>query len=166
MASVNGISLKGLKTFKDHEGADIFQGNLYIKGKKIGFWSQDAWCGPDIVNLDPLYDERKLEQCFRDRGFEDVEMGMWKLLEMKLDEEDWKKCGSDRLFIGSDGYHLINIVVDDPRTTVEDILCREDVIHAINHNFFEDGDFEFRIVDKDSFDIGEPITLEEITTKR
>lgn len=162
MASVNGITLKGLKTFKDHEGAEIFQGNLYIGGKKIGFWSQDAWCGPDIVILDEKYDRRKLEECFIRAGYEDLERAMWKLLELKLDEEDWKKSGCDRLFIGTDGYHIINIQVNDPGATENDILCREDVINMIDHYFFEDGDYEFRIVDKYSFDIGDPIVIDEI----
>lgn len=162
MASVNGISLKGLKTFKDHEGMDIFQGNLYIGGKKIGFWSQDAWCGPDIVRLDPKYDERKLEQCFKDAGYEDMERAMWKLLELKLDEDDWKRCGSERLFIGTDGYHVINLQVDDLKITIDDILEREDVLRYIEAYFFKDGDYDFRIVGKDSFDIGDPIVIDEI----
>lgn len=37
MAKINGIELKALKKFKDHEGCTIAQGNLYLGGKKIGF---------------------------------------------------------------------------------------------------------------------------------
>lgn len=162
MASVNGIALKGLKTFKDHEGMDILQGNLYIGGKKIGFWSQDAWCGPDIVVLEKEYDERKLEKCFQDAGYEDMERAMWKLLELKLDEDDWKKSGSERLFIGTDGYHVINIQVNDPKTTLGNMLMRKDVERYIDTYFFKNGEHEFRIVDKYSFDIGDPIVIDEI----
>lgn len=166
MASVNGITLKALKTFKDHEGMEIAQGNLYIGRKKIGSWSQDAWGGPDIINLDPPYDERKLEQCFMDRGFENLEMGLWRLLSLKQDEDLWKSSGSTRLFIADDGYHQIWLDIDEPETTVDDVLRRGDVLRCIDQHFFKNGSYNFRIVDESSFDEGEPITLEEITTKR
>ena len=37
MASINGVSIKGVKKFKDHEGLGIFCGNVYYNGKKLGF---------------------------------------------------------------------------------------------------------------------------------
>lgn len=40
MASINGLTIKGLKQFVGHEGETLFQGNLYLNGDKIGFWSQ------------------------------------------------------------------------------------------------------------------------------
>ena len=163
MASLNGISIKGLKTFKDHEGMGICQGNLYIGGRKIGFWSQDAWGGPDIVRLDAQYSERKLDSAIKEKGFEYSEDFLWKLLEMKFDEDDWKKSGAERLFIGTDGYHVINIEVDDPDATVDDILKRKDVLRHIDANFFKNKDFNFRIVDAKYFDQGEPIRIEDIT---
>ena len=52
MASINGISLKSLKHFKDHEGMTIAQGNVYYNGKKLGFWSQDSWGGGDRYDFD------------------------------------------------------------------------------------------------------------------
>ena len=42
MASINGIQIKSLKKFYGHEGEPLYQGNIYYKGKKLGFWSQDA----------------------------------------------------------------------------------------------------------------------------
>ena len=45
MASINEIEIKSLKEFKGHEGEPLFQGNIYYKGKKLGFWSQDAHGG-------------------------------------------------------------------------------------------------------------------------
>lgn len=50
MASINGIEIKNLKKFRDHEGAQIVQGDIWCDGKKVGFWSQDSWGGPDMFH--------------------------------------------------------------------------------------------------------------------
>lgn len=52
MASINGIELKGIKEFKGHEFEDLVQGNIYYKGKKVGWYSQDSWGGCDHIDLD------------------------------------------------------------------------------------------------------------------
>lgn len=51
MASINGIELKGVKEFKGHEFEDLVQGNIYYKGKKVGWYSQDSWGGCDHIDL-------------------------------------------------------------------------------------------------------------------
>lgn len=45
MASINGIEIKNLKTFRGHEGEPLYQGTIYKNGAKLGFWSQDAHGG-------------------------------------------------------------------------------------------------------------------------
>ena len=52
MASIKGIELKNVKEFLGHEEETLVQGNVYYKGKKVGYYSQDAWGGPDIFRLD------------------------------------------------------------------------------------------------------------------
>ena len=52
MASIKGIELKNVKDFRGHEGEDLVQGDVYYKGKKVGYYSQDAWGGMDIFDLD------------------------------------------------------------------------------------------------------------------
>jgi hypothetical protein len=52
MAKINGIELKNVKNFRGHEGEDLIQGDVYYKGKKVGYYSQDAWGGMDIFDLD------------------------------------------------------------------------------------------------------------------
>lgn len=52
MAKINGIELKGIKEFKGHEFEDLIQGNIYYKGKKVGWYSQDSWGGCDHIDLD------------------------------------------------------------------------------------------------------------------
>lgn len=42
MASINNVTIKSLKNFLGMEG-EAWQGNVYIDGKKTGFWSQDAF---------------------------------------------------------------------------------------------------------------------------
>jgi hypothetical protein len=51
MASINGVKITGLKKYVGHEG-EAFQGNVSLNGKKLGFWSQDGWGGPDIFEFD------------------------------------------------------------------------------------------------------------------
>ena len=57
MASIKGITLKNVKDFRGHEGEDLVQGDVYYKGKKVGFYSQDAWGGMDNFNLDYSLDK-------------------------------------------------------------------------------------------------------------
>ena len=61
MASLNGVSIKGLKTFLDHDGCTCYQGNIYLEGKKIGTWSQDYMGGDDNVWLIDGLSLNKLE---------------------------------------------------------------------------------------------------------
>ena len=62
MAKINGIQIKNIKTFKDHEGCPIAQGTVYYKGKKLGEWSQDSWGGPDIYRFDERILNEELEK--------------------------------------------------------------------------------------------------------
>lgn len=48
---VNGIDVKSLKRFTGHEG-ECYQGTVYLDGKRLGFWSQDSWGGPDTFEFD------------------------------------------------------------------------------------------------------------------
>lgn len=52
MAKIKGIELRNIKDFRGHEGEDLTQGDIYYKGKKVGYYSQDAWGGMDIFDLD------------------------------------------------------------------------------------------------------------------
>ena len=41
-----GYWLKAIKDFKGHEGEPLFQANVYLNNRKIGFFSEDGWGGP------------------------------------------------------------------------------------------------------------------------
>ena len=60
VASINGVSLKKLSYFVGHEGG-CFQGDVYLDGKKLGFWSQDSWGGPDNFEFEqsPIIERAK-----------------------------------------------------------------------------------------------------------
>lgn len=60
MAKIKGIELKNIREFRGHEGEPLVQGDVYYKNKKVGFYSQDSWGGPDILNLD--YNLENLEE--------------------------------------------------------------------------------------------------------
>lgn len=52
MAKINEFELKNITEFRGHEGEDLIQGDVYYKGKKVGYYSQDAWGGMDIFDID------------------------------------------------------------------------------------------------------------------
>lgn len=103
MASINGVSIKGLKWFRDHEGCGIAQGNVYIDNKKVGFWSQDSWGGPDqyisdtSADLYSLIKERaeKFKEGYPKKGkyykfADDPDCFMFEILKLIEDEKAWK----------------------------------------------------------------------------
>ena len=47
MARINGVEVKAVKYRAGHDGARVASGSIYVDGKKLGRWSQDAWGGPD-----------------------------------------------------------------------------------------------------------------------
>lgn len=59
MASINGISLKAMKSFEGMEGT-AWQGNVYVGTKKVAFWSQDGNGGPDWFDMMNGFSKKKL----------------------------------------------------------------------------------------------------------
>ena len=126
MASINGITVKGLKKFKGHEGEPLYQGNVYLGNKKIGFWSQDSWGGQDTCYLDEPYKVRKLEAKVKEfnRDKEEtfsrndgstytldysLDILFGDLMALKNDEDTFKsatKGGYAGVLLVTDGYHV------------------------------------------------------------
>lgn len=46
MAKINGLEVKEIKYYPDHEGSMIPYGNIYFKGKRVGSFKYDDWGGP------------------------------------------------------------------------------------------------------------------------
>ena len=51
MEKVYDVTIKNLKSFKDHEGCEIAQGEIWKGKEHLGFWSQDSWGGEDIFEF-------------------------------------------------------------------------------------------------------------------
>ena len=129
MAKIKGIELKKVNNFKGHEGEPLTQGDVYYKGKRVGYYSQDAWGGMDIFNLDynlddktrnevndivnnyiggvlfkkldDLYNEKyKVNFTYEQKGYEYLFMDLLQLKDHEgLYKKYKKKCGNDRIYI-------------------------------------------------------------------
>lgn len=113
MASINGIQLKGVKTFVGREG-DFCQGNVYVDSKKVGFWSEDGDGGCDFFDFDEKkYDERV--QNFKDSlidypyiNYVDFSAVLGALMLLNSIEKDAKKHfknGVKAIIASVDKYH-------------------------------------------------------------
>lgn len=116
MANFNKIEIKALKSFKDHEGMNIFQGNIYYKGKKLGFWCQD-YNGGICDNYD--FDEsilneevekfKKSKYCEKKYAeYTTLDTILAFLVNLKADEKDYKKNiknGFPITYIITDNFH-------------------------------------------------------------
>ena len=51
--------IKGLKTFKGHEGEPCAQGNLYRDAKKVAEWGDDTWSGDMVYHFISKDEENK-----------------------------------------------------------------------------------------------------------
>lgn len=130
MAKINGIEIKGVKIFLDHEGCQIAQGNVYYKGKKLGSWSQDSWGGPDRFGFDTSIldkevkkyrDSNKVKE--EDKSICNLEILLFDLLELKDIEDEYKKCIKKgyKLYVrATDGYHICGYYAKEP--SVEDVF--------------------------------------------
>ena len=60
MAKIKGVELKKLVKFRGHEGEELYQGDIYLNGKKIGFYSDGDWGGPQSIRVS-VEDEATLD---------------------------------------------------------------------------------------------------------
>lgn len=163
MAKINGIELKGLKGFMGHEGY-CYQGNVYKDGKKLGFWSQDSWGGPDDFDFDEsILDEacKNYKDGFPDeyryKEFSDSkEVFMAAVLDMKLKESDCKKefkRGVKQVYYMTDGFHCIWMGVPPEITSGDDVRrLYPKQFKQMESHMFKNG-FKEAIFYPDSFDI-------------
>jgi len=192
MASINGLSLKAVKEFKGHEGEPVFQGNLYLNGKKLGFWSQDSWGGPDRFQLDAPYSQRQLNQSVialnpeksrhidtRGESFSldyDLEYLLFDLLELTQDEKDFKKAikaGQAGILIATDGYHQTTWQLPESYTKMSDqelLTSMAERIAVAKRSFWPENErqkHEIKIYrSPDDFVVGTSIELKDIMLKR
>lgn len=188
MATINGISVKGMKKFLGHEGEPCFQGNLYLNNKKIGFWSQDSWGGCDNFNIDRVCNEHLLNKAVislnPDKAYHGgtaenpfvLEYNLERLLgdyiSLVQDEKEYKKAvkaGYAGVLMLSDGYHLSILRLDKrlvDMTNDEIAYEMRFVIEKAKESFFEERknhEHTFKVYRSLSdFEIGKPIELVDI----
>jgi len=63
MASINGISLKGINHHRGHEGESLLQASVCFLDKKVGFYSDGDWGGPHTLDV-PSDLEKKFEEYY------------------------------------------------------------------------------------------------------
>lgn len=52
MASIKGFELRKIVKFRGHEQEPLCQGDIYHKGKKVGFYSEDFYGGGSHIEFD------------------------------------------------------------------------------------------------------------------
>lgn len=161
MAKINGVEVKAVKSFIGHEGP-CYQGNIYKNGKKLGFWSQDSWGGPDVFEFDESLLDEPFES-FKDSFPESymnkdyIEKGSFihDILTLKDIEKDCKKefkKGFKAVFFITDLYHFSWLPLPEVMTAEEVRSSWPDQVKDMESAMFKSG-FNEMIFTADSFDI-------------
>lgn len=182
MASINGITVKSIKQFQGHDGEPLYQGNLYLNGKKLGFWTQDGWGGPDLFDLDGKFHEDFLREAVKKLNSDkvyagtvryDLDLLLYDFIVLWKEEKEFKKAvkeGYGGTVVATDGYHVTTWNVPKSYTEMTDealLKEMEMLIEKAKKGFFADVKHIVKIYRSlDDFDIGEPIKLEDIIVNR
>lgn len=91
MASIKGLSIKGINYFKGHEEERLAQGNLYFKNKKVGWFSEGDFGGEMSIKVTPEVENLfKSYKCKDDYPFYGIEWAIVDLLSLIPIEKDLK----------------------------------------------------------------------------
>lgn len=175
MASLNGITVKGLKSIDGPEGI-VWAGELYLNDVMIGVWFNDYYDGPDHFELLPGYDEGKLKAQIGEKYPEwdliPEEIFMGRLVDLTIEEQLFCKAigNSGRLLLSiSDGYHGIHIELPKEyvKLSDEEILKKDaELIQVSSRSLLpESGGITHEIKiyrNAEEFCVGSPIMLEAI----
>lgn len=171
MASINGISLKAIKSFEGMEGT-AWQGNVYVGAKKVAFWSQDGKGGADwfdmmngfskkklVEAMKPYVDQKSIKLKVIDESF------MYNLLWLNQTEKEFKKAlkkGYKAMLEVTDGFHVTNYYYPDvPNCTVEALFMR--IKDDIKDKFFKNKEIRYHLYKcLEDFCIGGQLRPEDI----
>lgn len=175
MASMNGISINSLRSFKTEEGI-AWQGEIYLADKKIGEWSNDSYGGPDSFQMEEGYSFEKLkkELCrfYPEWGNSPEEFFMYELMKLTNRETIYKnrlaEYSCDVLLVVTD--RSIEMDVGLPGysgLTDQIILLKEkDYINELKEKLRpEDGHVKHQALiyrNLEQFSVGEEIDLVDI----
>ena len=108
MASINGVQIKGVKTFVGMEGPAT-QGTVWLNGKKLGFWSQDGDGGCDRFQFNESLLEKAVKsykKAHKSPDFFNASCLLWELLQLMELEKAYKKRAKKNypgLLVATDG---------------------------------------------------------------
>lgn len=193
MASINGISVKGLKKFLGHEGEPLYQGNLYLNNKKIAFWSQDSHGGPDNFVFDGGYQQEKalndiIKAMYPDKAYHggtqekpfmieyDLEQLITDYIDLLNDEKLYKKAekaGYKGIVVATDGYHQVFWSLPNAFAALSNEALLDKLKASLNKakaSFFPEDEFRKHSVkiyrSPSDFVIGEPINLDKASVDK
>lgn len=183
MASINGLTLKNVKTWMGREG-EAAQGDLYLDNEKICFWSQDGNGGIDNYDFVDKYSENKfrklIKDIYKDKPIEYENQGKTSYMEYDADlllSDIWDLQDLERLYTtvrseGKGGFAVIqtafirsisSLSKKEVSLSDNEILSElEDEISSFK-NYYGNTGVTIRIFRSyDDFNIGEPIKKEEL----
>lgn len=175
MASLNGITIKGLKSIDGPVGI-VWTGELYLNDVMIGVWSNDYYDGPDHFELLPGYDQEKLKEQiygkYQECDWISVDIFMSRLVDLTIEEQLFCKVlgNSGGLLLSiSDNYHGIHIELPKQYggLSSEEILKKEtELIHAARKMLSLESEGGIHKVDiyrkTEDFCVGIPIMIDTI----
>lgn len=125
MASIKGISIKNVKTFRGVEYPENYQGNIYFNGIKKGFWSQDSWGGPDRFEFDTKELDEVAKEFYGPDSIYGLDCLLYEILVLADYEKQYKKAvkaGYASIVVMTDGYKESYIKV--PQDTDKDVILK------------------------------------------
>lgn len=148
MASINGIKITSLKAFKGHEGEPLYQGNISYKGKKLGFWSQDAFSGCDNYDFNTKVLDEEVEKYKNSdrteekyKEFTDLDSLLADLAEVMQREKDYKKgvkMGYKTYVMASDTYHVRGYYTNSDIDKITSTPFHKEFMKSCKEAFFKD----------------------------
>jgi len=99
MAQIKGLTIKNITNFKGHEGESCRQGNIYLNGKKVGYYSDSFMMGEATIAFDSKEHRARAEKiCVeyytenpQERWFPDIEPDIEELIQKLFELIDREK---------------------------------------------------------------------------
>lgn len=108
MASIRGFEVKNVKYVKDHEGAMIPYGSLYVHRQKVGEFYADTWGGPmryehtsDTISKEDVIEGVLAipEKMGWDSFYQDFDILIEELIHLKDDEKRFKQLQKENKYL-------------------------------------------------------------------
>lgn len=172
MASMNGISINSLRSFKTAEGI-VWQGEIYLSDKKIGEWSNDAYGGPDLFQMEEGYSfgklVKELSRLYPEWDDWPEEYFMFELMKLSNREARYKnmlaELSCDVLLVVTDGNIEIGVGLPDYSDLTDQklLLNEKDYIVELKQKLNSNKKHQVLIYRSlEQFSVGDEINLMDI----